>query len=59
MTPVQSAQSGDYSNGVGIGMPTARLDQFLSKNPPPTPFIVLDLDIVALGFAGGCYLFCR
>jgi hypothetical protein len=40
-------------------MPTARLDQFLSKNPPPTPFIVLDLDIVAVGFAGGCYLFCR
>ncbi len=32
-------------------MPTARLDQFLSKTPPPTPFIVLDLDIVRARYA--------
>ena len=32
-------------------MPTALLDRFLSEVYPPTPFIVLDLDIVRAHYA--------
>ena len=49
MAPVQSAQSGDFSNGTELGIPTAR--RFLSEVHPPTPFIVLDLDIVRARYA--------
>ena len=51
MALVQSAQSGDFSNGAELGAPTARLDRFLSEVHPPTPFIVLDLDIVRARYA--------
>ena len=51
MAPVQSAQSGDFSNGAELGTQTARLDRFLSEVHPPTPFIVLDLDIVRARYA--------
>jgi ornithine decarboxylase len=27
------------------GLATARLDRFLAENHPPTPFVVVDLDV--------------
>jgi len=37
MAPEQSEQ---------LGLATERLDRFLAENPSPTPFVVLDLDVV-------------
>src|SRR5271166_470752 len=51
MAPVQSPQSGAFSNDPELGAPTARLDQFLSEVHPSTPFIVLDLEIVRARYA--------
>ncbi len=34
------------SADVGVARPTAKIDRFLSDNRPPTPFVVVDVDVV-------------
>jgi ornithine decarboxylase len=46
MQPFRPTRSGDVGDAGALGAPTARIDRFLCENHPPTPFIVLDLDIV-------------
>jgi ornithine decarboxylase len=48
---IQSANSENAGNAPQPGAPTPRLEQFLSENHPPTPFIVLDLDTVRARYA--------
>lgn len=48
---IQPIQPDDTANFEEIGAPTLQLDRFLAENHPPTPFVVLDLDVVRARYA--------